>query len=100
MNELKLIEKIKQGNQIAKDNLLSLYRENFIVPLARQYETIGYKLEKLIEAAERGMIDAALDFQLEEKRFAFLSFAVWWTRRSIIRYMLEPLEKMPLQAGD
>ena len=60
----------------------------FAVSVAKQYQNSDVRFEDLINAGNEGVIKAAERFDAT-KGFKFISFAVWWIRQSIIKYIQE-----------
>jgi RNA polymerase primary sigma factor len=85
--EIKLTQRIKQGNQqalekLTKANLL------FVVSVAKQYQNKGLSLGDLINEGNLGLMIAAKRFD-ETRGFKFISYAVWWIRQGILQALAE-----------
>ena len=85
--EKKLAKKVKEGNKIALDKLVSA-NLRFVVSVAKQYQHNGIPLEDLINEGNLGLIKAAEKFD-ESRGFKFISYAVWWIRQMILYSIAE-----------
>lgn len=81
--EIKLAERIKNGDQEAAD-LLVKANLKFVVSIAKEYQGQGIPLSDLINEGNYGLIKAVYKFD-HTKGFRFISYAVWWIRQSILQ---------------
>ena len=72
--------------EINKKNKSELIAENkhYVELVAKQYLNQGLTLEQLIEEGNKGLIYADQNYD-PSKGFAFMSYAVWFVRTSILQ---------------
>jgi RNA polymerase primary sigma factor len=83
--EAELAEKAANGDQKAAHELTTR-NLRFVISVAKQYATDKILLGDLINEGNIGLIRAIEKFD-STKGYKFISFAVWWIRKTIIEYM-------------
>lgn len=92
--EASLARRIRAGDRAALNELVNS-NLRFVISVANQYSAYA-SLEDLINEGNLGLIKAAQKFD-ETKGAKFISYAVWWIRNSIVRYVAQvhPIVKIP-----
>lgn len=85
--EYDLAVRAKNGDKVAADKLV-LANLRFVVKIAKQYQGNGMSLSDLINEGNIGLIKAVHKFE-PDRRFKFISYAVWWVRQSIRQSLSE-----------
>lgn len=85
--EIDLSNKMKQGDERARKRFIE-GNLRFVISVAKQYQSSGEKLDDLVSAGNIGLLDAAERFDTD-RGFKFISYAVWWIRQSILKYLAE-----------
>jgi RNA polymerase primary sigma factor len=85
--EQSLARNVKTG---CEDSRNELVRSNlgFVVKVAREYANIGLPFEDLLNEGNLGLIEAARRFDAT-KGTKFVTYAVWWIRKSIFKALSE-----------
>lgn len=78
-----LAERAKNGDEEAKNTLIQS-NLRFVVTCAKQYVNQGVPLVDLISAGNKGLV-LALNNYCPEKGYRFLTFAIWYIRREILK---------------
>ena len=81
--QIELAKKAKDGNSEARDSLITC-NLRFVVTCAKQYSGQGVPLLDLISCGIEGLIQSIENFD-PDRGYKFLSFAVWYIRREIIK---------------
>ena len=70
----------------SETNQSKLVAENrrYVETVAKQYLNQGLTLEQLIEEGNKGLV-AAAEWYDASKGYAFISYAVWWVRQSMLQ---------------
>ena len=94
--EIELAQRIKKGDRKALEKLTKA-NLRFVVSVAKQYQNQGLSLPDLINEGNLGLIKAAEKFD-ETRGFKFISYAVWWIRKSILQAIAEQsrIVRLPL----
>ena len=80
--ERELLHRVAAGDEDAMRDLVSANLA-FVIKVAREYRNLGLDLEDLINEGNIGLIEAATRFDPEREN-KFITYAVWWIRRSIL----------------
>ena len=81
--EIKIAERVAQGDQEAKDILISA-NLRLVVSIAKHYIGRGMQFLDLIQEGNLGLIKASEKFD-PTKGFKFSTYATWWIRQAITR---------------
>jgi len=85
--EVELALKVQSGDKKAETELI-LRNLRFVISVAKQYQCSESPLSDLINEGNIGLIMAARKFDVS-KGNKFISYAVWWIRQSILKYLSE-----------
>ena len=80
--ELELIDRVRQGDKKAEEELMKV-NVRLVSGVAKKYLNKGVSDEALLRAGKEGLVKAAHKFDAS-RGFKFMSYAVWWVRRSIL----------------
>ena len=81
--QIELAKKAKLGDNIARDKLITS-NLRFVITCAKKYSGQGVPLVDLIQSGLTGLI-LSLENYNPDKGYHFISFAVWYIRREILK---------------
>lgn len=81
--QIELAKKMRQGDEKARNKLITS-NLRFVVTCAKKYVGQGVPLIDLIQSGNIGLCQACKNFD-PDKGYHFISFAVWYIRREILR---------------
>lgn len=81
--QIELARKAKNGDQEAREKLITS-NLRFVITCAKQYVGQGVPLLDLIQAGQLGLCQSVENYD-PDRGYKFLSFAVWYIRREIIK---------------
>ena len=86
-DEVMLAAHVEEGcescrNELVQSNL------SFVVKVASEYRNLGTPFEDLLNEGNLGLIEAAQRFDAS-KGTKFITYAIWWIRKSILRALSE-----------
>lgn len=85
--ETALAERSKNGDLLARQKLIES-NLRFVVSVAKQYNSKIHSTLDLVNEGNYWLINAAQRFD-PSKWFKFISYAVWWIRKAILKAILE-----------
>lgn len=85
--EIELAKRASEGDKEARAKLI-LSNLRFVVSVAKNYVSTGIPIADLISEGNIGLIIAADKFDYT-RGLHFISYAVWWIRQSILKYISE-----------
>jgi len=83
--EYELSRRAKKGDEAARQEL-AVSNLAFVVAVARKFANRGHRLEDLIQEGNIGLMKAIEHFDAK-KNVRFATYAVWWIRAYITRYL-------------
>lgn len=81
--QMELAREAKKGNEVAREKLINS-NIRFVITCAKQYTGQGVPLVDLIQSGITGLIQSIENYN-PDMGYKFLSFAVWYIRREILR---------------
>ena len=85
--EKSLARDIKKGNRDALNELVES-NLSFVAKVASEYRSLGLPFEDLLNEGNVGLIEAAQRFDAT-KDIKFISYAIWWIRKAILKALSE-----------
>ena len=85
--EQSLARNVKGGCETSRNELVQS-NLSFVVKVAREYANLGLPFEDLLNEGNLGLIEAARRFEAS-KGTKFVTYAVWWIRKSILKALSE-----------
>jgi RNA polymerase primary sigma factor len=85
--EKQLARRIQRGDRAAFETLIES-NLSFVSKVASEYRNLGIPFEDLLNEGNLGLIEAAYRFDAE-KDTKFISYAVWWIRKSILKALAD-----------
>lgn len=86
--EFKLAVQLKKYNNVEAAEKLIVSNLRFVVKIAHEYRSYGFKLADLIQEGNVGLIHAVKKFD-PYKGYRLISYAVWWIRAYIQNYLIK-----------
>jgi RNA polymerase primary sigma factor len=93
--EFELSMRMVNGDQRAKDKIVK-HNLRFVISVAKTYYSKTATLEDLVNEGNHGLLIACDNYD-PTRGFKFISYAVWWIRRSIMMYLtnLDSVVRLP-----
>ncbi len=85
--EQSLARDIQRGKSEALEDLVKS-NLSFVAKVASEYRNLGIPFEDLLNEGNLGLIEAGRRFD-PEKNNKFISYAIWWIRKSILKALCE-----------
>jgi len=85
--ELALMHRVRQGGRDARNELI-MANLGFVTKIAGEYRNLGMPFEDLLHEGYLGLIEAARRYDVS-RGARFLTCAVWWIRKAILRALDE-----------
>lgn len=85
--EVDLAKRIQMGDTSARDKLV-ISNLRFVITVAKMYTKDPDEFNDIISAGNMGLIEAAEKFD-PSRGFKFISFAVWYIRKEMIKHMCD-----------
>ena len=86
--EFKLAVHLKKYGDVEAAERLIVSNLRFVVKIAHEYRSYGFKLADLIQEGNVGLIHAVKKFD-PYKGYRLISYAVWWIRAYIQNYLIK-----------
>jgi RNA polymerase primary sigma factor len=85
--EQQLARDIQRGSREALNELVES-NLSFVAKVASEYRALGLPFEDLLNEGNLGLIEAAHRFDAD-KDIKFISYAIWWIRKAILKALAE-----------
>jgi RNA polymerase primary sigma factor len=85
--EQSLAKNVRRGSRDALNELIES-NLSFVVKVASEYRNLGLPFEDLLNEGNLGLIEAARRYD-ESKGTKFITYAIWWIRKSILKALSE-----------
>ncbi|MGC8767182.1 MAG: sigma-70 family RNA polymerase sigma factor [Brevinematia bacterium] len=85
--EVELAKRAQEGDKEARAKLI-LANLRFVISVAKSYANTGIPLADLISEGNIGLINAVDRFDYK-RGLHFISYAVWWIKQAILKYISE-----------
>ena len=95
--EVSLSKLIEKGDNVARDKMIT-HNMRLALSIANQYRKSGLSMEDIAQEASVGLIKAVDRFDWR-KGFRFSTYAVWWIRQSIRRFISSQGSHIKFPAG-
>ena len=95
--EVTLAQKIEKGDNRARDMMIT-HNIRLALSIANQYRKSGLNMEDISQEANVGLIKAVDRFDWR-KGFRFSTYAVWWIKQSIRRFISSQGSHIKFPAG-
>jgi RNA polymerase primary sigma factor len=95
--EVSLAQKIEKGDNLARDTMIT-HNIRLALSIANQYRKSGLNMEDISQEASIGLIKAVDRFDWR-KGFRFSTYAVWWIKQSIRRFISSQGSHVKFPAG-
>ena len=86
--EFKLAVQLKKYNDMEAAEKLIVSNLRFVVKIAHEYRSYGFKLADLIQEGNIGLIHAVKKFD-PYKGYRLITYAVWWIRAYVQNYLIK-----------
>jgi RNA polymerase primary sigma factor len=98
--ETKLAIRAAKGDMAARNKIVQA-NLRFVVTVAKRYQNHGIELADLISEGNIGLLTAIERFDIS-KGYHFISYAVWWIRQAILKYICEKsrMIRLPLNRSN
>mgnify|MGYP003630935562 CR=1 FL=1 len=95
--EVDLAQKIEQGDNRARDKMITS-NLRLAISIANKYKNANLPMEDLIQESNIGLIKAVDKFDWR-KGFRFSTYATWWIKQSVRRYVSSASSHVKFPAG-